>query len=277
MHRVSLFLCILLISACAVAQADKPQPEVVVRTLTLGVSPTVVSLDEQQQIIQDIQSCKYASDKVDEFAERVQYGFQTLGFFKARAEAPAVKLVSQTPQQEIIDLAFSVDPGDRYRLNTITFTRQKAFTDAELRPQFPLAEGDIFNAERIRQGLDALRKFYESKGYVNFTPVPNTETDDAAHTISLMVDIDEGVQFRIGPLVLDGVETKPGAGAKLLADWKQYQGRIYDPAIPGKFLRDNAALLPGVNWVQNLAITQDQSTRVLVFRLDLPDPVDANP
>lgn len=215
MHRVSLFLCILLISACAVAQADKPQPEVVVRTLTLGVSPTVVSLDEQQQIIQDIQSCKYASDKVDEFAERVRYGFQTLGFFKARAEGPAVKLVSQTPQQEIIDLAFSVDPGDRYRLNTITFTRQRAFTDAELRPQFPLAEGDIFNAERIRQGLDALRKFYESKGYVNFTPVPNTETDDAAHTISLMVDIDEGRPVPHRPVSSGWCRNETGCGGEV--------------------------------------------------------------
>ena len=52
---------------------------------------------------------------------------------------------------------------------------------------------------------------------------------------------------------------------------------FYDPAIPEKFLRDNTGLLPAGITEQNLVITQDVQARVLFFRLDLPDTVEANP
>ncbi len=277
MHKINLLLFLLLFGASAVAQKATPQPEIKVRTLTLGISPTVVPLDEQQQIIHEVQVHEYEPKTVEEIAHRVQYGFQTLGFFEARAGAPVVKVVSETPQQEIIDVAFSVNPGDRFRLDTITFTGQKAFTAGQLRLQFPLADGDIFNTEKIRQGLDALRKVYENNGYINSTPVPNTEVNDATRTISLLIDIDEGVQYRIGALVLNGVETTPGAGAKLLESWRQYEGQIYRPAIPEQFLREHAALLPpGLTGNNNLVVTQDPHLHVLNFRLDLLNPADSN-
>lgn len=276
MSKVNFLLCILLVSACASAQATAPQPQFTVRTLTLNISSGALPLSDQQQIIHDILGRKYGGDIVGEITERVRYGIQMRGFLKAQVSPPAATVLS--PRQEAVDMVLPVNLGEQYRLKSISFTREKVFAASELRGQFAIADGDIFNVEEIRQGLDALRKLYGSKGYIDFTPVPNEQTDDAAHTISLMVDVDEGAQFRIGPLFLDGVEAKPGAGAKLLADWKQYQGRIYDPAILEKFLRDNAALLPaGITWAQNLAIKQDARTHVLIFRLDLPDPVDANP
>jgi outer membrane protein assembly factor BamA len=120
--------------------------------------------------------------------------------------------------------------------------------------------------------LDALRKVYESKGYINFTPVPNAQVDDAAHTISLMVDIDEGVQFRIGTLVLDGVEAKPGAGAKVLENWKQYEGQIYAPQVVEQFLRENSAILPAGVSSLNFIAQPDEQAHILNFRLDLPTP-----
>lgn len=276
MRNVNLLLCILLLGAYAVAQADTPQPEITVHNLTLNTSSNGLPSSDQQQTIQDILGRKYASDVADEITERVLYGIQMRGFFKAQASRPSVTVISETPQQKVVDMALSVNLGEQYRLKAISFTHERVLTDSELRAQFAIADGDIFNVEEIRQGLDALRKTYASKGYINFTPVPYEQTDDAAHTVSLTVDMDEGVQFRIGPLVLDGVEAKPGAGAQLLANWKEYQGQIYDPAFPEKFLRDNGALLPAGITAQNLAITQDVQARVLFFRLELPDPVDVN-
>lgn len=66
------------------------------------------------------------------------------------------------------------------------------FPAGELRPQFPIAAGEIFNTAKIRQGLDALRKTYASNGYVDFTPVPVTIVDDKDRTVSLQIDLQEG-------------------------------------------------------------------------------------
>ena len=72
-----------------------------------------------------------------------------------------------------------VEEGDRYRLKEITFSGNKAVSDTRaLRAQFKIKDGDIFDTEAIRKGLDNLRKAYAALGYINFTPVPNTDADD---------------------------------------------------------------------------------------------------
>jgi|SRR5271165_3458027 len=275
MYKINLLLCILLISACSGAQTASPDPDITVHRLTLTTSTNQLPSDAQRQIIQDIESRTYKhANSEEEIVERVRYACQVRGFFKAEVGRPSVTVVGGTPQKEVVDIFLAVSEGEQYRLKDISFTREKAFSAEELRAEFHIVDGDIFNTEEIRQGLDSLRKLYQSKGYVNFTPVPNTQAD-AAHTISLVVDVDEGAQFRIGRLVLDGPEPKPGAGAKLLENWKQYEGQIYDPRIPEQFLRNNAALLPaGVTFGNNLAITQDAHLHILIFRLELPNPVD---
>lgn len=276
MHRINLFLCLLLFGACAAAQTATPQPEIAIGVITLNTSSDTLSSGDRQKIIQDLQGRTYKSGNVHEIVQRARYELQERGFFKANVSRSSVVVVSETPRQEIVDIVLSVRTGEQYRLKDISFTGEKAFSAEELQVEFPLVDGDVFNVEKVRQGLDKLRKIYESKGYVNFTPVPNTQADDAAHTISLMVDVDEGAQFRIGRLVLDGVEVKLGAGEKLLRNWKQYEGQIYGPRIPEQFLRDNAALLPaGASW-SNLAVTQEPQLHILNFRLDLLDPVDMN-
>ena len=89
-----------------------------------------------------------------------------------------------------------VEEGDQYRLKEITFTGNKAVSDTRaLRAQFKIKDGDIFDTEAIRKGLENLRKAYAALGYINFTPVPNTDPDDEKKTITLKIDLDEGKQF----------------------------------------------------------------------------------
>jgi hypothetical protein len=275
MRHVILLLCILLISAGAGAQSANPGPEITIRNLTLNTSPDALPADTQQQIIQSIQGRTYEREYLQEITQHVRFGLQTYGYFQVKVSEPTITVVTETPQKEIVDVALSVKAGERYRLKDISFTGEKAFSIDELRAQFAIADGDIFNTEMIRQGLDALRHVYESKGYVNFTPVPNTQADRVAHTISLTVEIDEGAQFRIGGLVLDGPEPQLGVGRKVLENWKQYQGQIYNPQMLEQFLRDNSALLPpGISW-KDLSTQPDGSLHILNFRLELPDSVSS--
>jgi outer membrane protein insertion porin family len=58
-----------------------------------------------------------------------------------------------------------------------------------------MKDGDWFNTEEVRKGLDELKKAYGGFGYINFTGVPDTIFDDKNKTITLKIDIDEGKQF----------------------------------------------------------------------------------
>jgi outer membrane translocation and assembly module TamA len=279
-REVKFLLCVLFLSACAAAQTATPGRAITVRRLTLQSVDNRLPLQDQQQTIQAIQSRTYQGDNAEnvlaEIAMRARYGLQRRGFFKAEVVRPSFTVVSETAGDEIVDISLSVNEGEQYRLKEVTFAGEKAISAADLRGVFSIVDGDIFDVEKIRQGLDALRKFYESKGYINCTPVPNTEVNDAARAISLLVDIDEGAQYRVGALVLDGVERKPGAGAKLLDNWKRYEGQIYAPQVVKQFLRENSAILPAGVSSDNFIPQADEQAHILNFRLDLPDAGEEN-
>ena len=59
-----------------------------------------------------------------------------------------------------------------------------------------LGKYDIFRPAKIGQGLDQIRNAYVERGYPNFTMVPNIDIDDSHQVISVVVECDEGKQFR---------------------------------------------------------------------------------
>ena len=160
----------------------------------------------------------YDSTKLTEDAERVRYFYQTKGYFKALVGDPKTQIHDTSGVRwyypfkaspgKAVDITIPVEEGQRYRLKEITFTGNKAVTSTKaLRSLFKIKDGDIFDTEAIRKGLEALRKAYAALGYINFTPVPNTEADDEKRLITLRIDLDEGKQFYVRRIEFQGNTT----------------------------------------------------------------------
>ena len=131
----------------------------------------------------------YDSTKLTEDAERVRYYYQTKGYFKALVGDPKTQIHDtngvkwyfpfKSSPGKAVDITMPVEEGQRYRLKEITFSGNKAVKNtAALRQLFKIKDGDVFDTEAISKGLEGLRKAYASLGYINFTPVPNTDADD---------------------------------------------------------------------------------------------------
>ena len=160
----------------------------------------------------------YDSTKLSEDAERVRYYYQTKGYMKALVGDPKTQIHDtsgvkwyfpfKSSPGKAVDITIPVEEGQRYRLKEITFTGNKAITNTKvLRGLFKIKDGDIFDTELIRKGLESLRKAYAQYGYINFTPVPNTEFDDDKRTIVLRIDLDEGKQFYVRRIEFQGNTT----------------------------------------------------------------------
>jgi outer membrane protein insertion porin family len=160
----------------------------------------------------------YDSTKLSEDAERVRYYYQTKGYFKALVGDPKTQIHDtsgvkwynpfKSSPGKAVDITIPVEEGQRYRLKEITFSGNKAIRDPKpLRALFKIKDGDIFDTEAIRKGLEALRKAYAQIGYINFTPVPNTTADDEKRLISLEIDLDEGKQFYVRRIEFQGNTT----------------------------------------------------------------------
>ncbi len=168
--------------------------------------------------LENLFSRTYDSTKLTEDAERVRYFYQTKGYFKALVGDPKTQIHDtsgvrwyfpfKSSPGKAVDITIPVEEGQRYRLKEITFTGNKAVKNTQaLRSMFKIKDGEIFDTEAIRKGLEALRKAYAALGYINFTPVPNTDADDEKRLISLRVDLDEGKQFYVRRIEFEGNTT----------------------------------------------------------------------
>jgi len=141
----------------------------------------------------------------DELRERIRDAWQQRGFFKVAVGDMDVDVLDEATAHRTISATVHVDVGRQYRLATLQFRHNRPFTNTQLRAAFPIRSGEVFNTAKIREGLDHLRKLYSASGYINFTPVPNTNFDDRTRTIDLEVDIDAGDIYRLQSFVIEGV------------------------------------------------------------------------
>ncbi len=195
--------------------------------------------------LQDLFARTYDSTKLTEDAERVRYFYQTEGYFKALVGDPKTQIRDtsgfrwyfpfKSSPGKAVDITLPVEEGVRYRLKEITFTGNKAVTSTKaLRAMFKIKDGDVFDTEQIRKGLEALRKAYAALGYINFTPVPNTEADDAKRLISLRIDIDEGKQFYVRRIEFQGNTTTRDKVIRrelALEEGQVYNGNLWDLSL----------------------------------------------
>ena len=166
-------------------------------------------ISEQQQIADSVKRKTHGTSLegvTEEALERARAGWQDLGYFKVQVTAETKPLTS-SPVNQRIAMSVHVDEGQRYNLKGIRFKNNKAISRVDiLRGLFPIADGEIFSREKIATGLENLRKAYGELGYINFTSVPDTRFDDENRLISLVIDVDEGKQFRIGSVNVQGVD-----------------------------------------------------------------------
>ena len=196
-----------------------------------------------------------------ELDERIRELYQWHGFYQAIANVDIINLGLYR-----YDIVARVQEGPQYRLADITFRNVTAFPAAELRRLFQLQAGDLFDTRKIRDGVDSMRRLYGTRGYINFSLVPETHIDSAAGTIALTIDAEEGQVFKFGPLVLAGPEPRPGFSKQLLSAWQPHIGQVYDSNFLEQFFDEVLSATPSMP--PKIVLRQNSRTRVVGVRIE---------
>jgi outer membrane protein insertion porin family len=156
----------------------------------------------------------YDASKLEEDSERVRQAYRDRGYFRASVGDPqthlrnegGLSLLTFRPRKgKRIDITMPIDEGGRYRLTGITFTGNKAVNNVKaLRGQFAEKDGSWFDATQFAKGLQNLQKAYGTLGFINFVGIPNPTVDEAKHTVSFNIDIDEGKPFYVSRIEFQG-------------------------------------------------------------------------
>ena len=147
-----------------------------------------------------------------------------------------------------IQLTENIKAGVRYRLRTINVVKSTVFPADQLRREVPIAPGDVLSAARILKGVEQIQALYANKGYINtvITPIPKFDSQKGLADFTL--EVDEGLPYRLGALLLKGVEPYPGAAKQLIDSWKPMSGQLFNPSALDQWLQENKTICPSCTW-----------------------------
>jgi len=171
-------------------------------------------------------------------------GLQNQGYYKAEV-AVEPELVSSSPTLQHVVLHARVRGGTQFSLSGVQFRSSDpqlhlAFSTEELRPLIPLQDGDVFSLQKVREGLEALYSYYSSRGYHNCVAVPETDFDEIHQQITLILSLQEGLQYRVG--TIDIVGLNPALESELRSKIKT--GDILNSQLIDDFYLDHKSELP---------------------------------
>jgi len=188
----------------------------------------------QALVTRELKAHTYSLGGLAVIAERVRFLYRNYGYLHVEVSDPITALVDSTT----IDVTLRIKSGSQYRLKDIQISGVKAFALADMRRLIPLQAGDVFDVGKVRKAFEAMRRLYQTKGYINYTPIPDEVFDETDKTVLFIVKVVEGKAFRFGPLKLSGVEAAPGVGHKILADWKPYIGQGFNIEVLEHFVEE---------------------------------------
>ncbi len=162
----------------------------------------------------------FDADKLEEDKERIRQAYQDRGYFTARVLDSTVKiqptgghgwrlpLIKTNGIGIAANITIPVEEGKLYHLRNANFVGVKLFREPQvLLTMFGMKQGDVFSTDKLRKGIENLRKLYGQFGYIDFVPEPNFDIIPDTDKIDLTITADEGKQFFVRRIDFSGNTT----------------------------------------------------------------------
>jgi outer membrane protein insertion porin family len=169
-------------------------------------------------VLRSVWARTYDVVKLDDDKEHVRIAYLNEGYFKAKIGDESVKIVRRggegwrlplikmnMPRIDA-DVTLHVEEGPQFRLRNVIFQGVNLFKtpDALMRPLFKMGPGDVFSADKLKKGMEEMRKLYGMYGFIDFSPDPNPEFIPDTNQVDLTITADEGKQFFIRRIDFSG-------------------------------------------------------------------------
>jgi outer membrane protein insertion porin family len=162
--------------------------------------------------------------------------YRKQGYLRARFEKPEGKPLRANdsgPVQEVV-VALSVEEGPEFYWERAEWTGNRVFTSQELDRLLGMKPREVANQEKIDAGLTAIKRAYDTRGFIEAAVTPKEILDDAARLTTYNVAVDEGSQFHLGVVHFEGLPEV--ASKELIKSWQLKPGDVYDASYPNTFV-----------------------------------------
>ena len=172
-------------------------------------------------LLENVFAKTYDQAKLEEDRERVREAYRDDGYFMAKVLDENVNIVPRggkgwrlplikmnTPGI-FADITMPVEEGRLYHVNNVNFVGVKLFRTPQVlaKPLFGMGPGDVLSTDKLRKGLENMRKLYGKFGYIDFVPEPDFDVIPNSDKIDLTLNCEEGKQFFIRRIDFTGNTT----------------------------------------------------------------------
>jgi outer membrane protein insertion porin family len=160
--------------------------------------------------------------------------YRAHGYFNAQVVPKTIE--GKRGDNGRVNLVYEIKEGEKLAVKDIAFTGNAAFSQVKLRgvvktgisnPLSFLLDNDIYDADRIENDKDLVRRFYLAHGYpdVRVSSAARYDADKKGAVVTFKID--EGPQYRFGKIGIDSELKTVDAGA-LRGNLRTQDGDIYD-------------------------------------------------
>jgi len=162
--------------------------------------------------------------------------YRKQGYLRARFKKPdgAPLHSNDTAIVQPVVVALSVEEGSVFYWEKAEWTGNRIFTSEELNRLLGMKPKEVANQEKIDAGLTAIKRAYDTRGFIEAAVKPKEILDDTARLTIYDVALDEGAQFHLGMVHFEGLPEV--ASKELIKSWQLKPGDVYDASYPGTFV-----------------------------------------
>ena len=162
--------------------------------------------------------------------------YRKQGYLRARFEKPDGKPLRSNDTRPVQEVAvvLSVEEGPEFYWEKAEWTGNRVFTVEELDRLLGMKPKEVANQEKIDAGLTAIKRAYDTRGFIEAAVKPKEILDDTARLTTYNVALDEGAQFHLGMVHFEGLPEV--ASKELIKSWQLKPGDVYDASYPGAFV-----------------------------------------
>jgi outer membrane protein assembly factor BamA len=160
--------------------------------------------------------------------------YRRLGRLRAQFQQPTAALDTTTANcNGGVAVTVPVDEGLVYSWIEANWQGNQAVPAAELSTALGMKAGETADGSKIDLGLKEVRKAFGRKGYIAVRVRDEAEFNDSAKTVTYRFTIQEGPQYHMGSVTINGLA--PELAGELKESWQLAAGAIFDGSYVDDF------------------------------------------
>ena len=159
------------------------------------------------------------------------------GYLRASFSPPKAKPDTTAECEKGLAVSMYVDEGSIYVWDKAAWEGAEALTSQELDAALGMRNREIANVVKIEKGIAAVRRAYARKGYLGARVLAAQEFDDSNRNVAYHFKVEEGAQYRMGDLVINGLSEADANN--LRGRWALLHGEVYDEGYLDQFAKKN--------------------------------------